>query len=183
VEGTVGQRDPALLDRAGRLFHRLIAGLVLMVEARARAKSQMGAESTAFEIDGNNPIKFARTPEDAIAALLNPPATGFMDAGPAIESAYFDLQSHQIATLRAMQGALRATLSRFSPNAIRERAENRGLLAKILPAARDAALWQAYEKEFSGVAEGSDEAFMDVFAKEFRRAYEEQSRAEKRGRR
>ncbi|UYY57210.1 type VI secretion system-associated FHA domain protein TagH [Sphingomonas sp. S2-65] len=175
VEDSVAQRSPALLDRAGQLFHRLVAGLVVMVEARARAKSQMGAESTAFQIDGNNPIKFARTPEEAIAALLNPPARGFMEAGQAIESAYFDLQSHQIATLRAMQGALRATLERFSPGAIRQRAESKGLLARILPRARDAALWQAYEREFGGVAQGSDEAFMDVFAKEFRRAYEEQS--------
>jgi predicted component of type VI protein secretion system len=73
----------------------------------------------------------------------------------------------------AMQGALRATLERFSPEAIRKRAETGGLFSKILPGARDAALWAAYEKEFSGVAKGSDEAFMDMFAKEFRRAYEE----------
>ena len=46
-------------------------------------------------------------------------------------------------------------------------------MAKILPSARDAALWAAYEKEFGGVVQGSDEAFMDMFAKEFRRAYEE----------
>ncbi len=181
VEATVQQRSPALLDRAGQLFHRLVAGLVVMVEARARAKSQMGAEGTAFQVDGNNPIKFARTPEEAITALLNPPARGFQDAGAAIENAFFDLQSHQIATLRAMQGALRATLDRFSPTAIRQRAESRGLLARILPGARDAALWQAYEKEFGGVAQGSDEAFMDVFAKEFRRAYEEQSRNQRPG--
>jgi type VI secretion system FHA domain protein len=179
VETTVAQRSPALLDRAGKLFHRLVAGLVVMVEARARAKSQMGAQATAFEVEGNNPIKFSRTPEDAISALLNPPARGFLDAGSAIEEAFFDLQSHQLATLRAMQGALRTTLDRFSPGAIRKRAEHRGLLARILPSARDAALWQAYEKEFGGVAQGSDEAFMDMFAKEFRRAYEEQVRERK----
>lgn len=179
VEGAVPQRDPSLLDRAGQLFHRLVAGLVVMVEARARAKSQMGAQSTAFEVDGNNPIKFARTPEEAIAALLNPPARGFVDAGAAIEDAYFDLQSHQIATLRAMQGALRTTLDRFSPQAIRQRADGKGLLARILPTAREAALWQAYEKEFDSVAQGSDEAFMDMFAKEFRRAYDEQNHGRK----
>ncbi|WP_068079669.1 type VI secretion system-associated FHA domain protein TagH [Novosphingobium rosa] len=179
VETLVTQRNPALLERAGKLFHRLIAGLVVMVEARARAKSQMGAQATAFEVDGNNPIKFSRHPEDAITALLNPPARGFLDAAPAIEEAFFDLQSHQLATLRAMQGALRTTLDRFSPTAIRKRAEHRGLLARILPSARDAALWQAYEKEFGGVAQGSDEAFMDMFAKEFRRAYEEQVRERK----
>ena len=36
-------------------------------------------------------------------------------------------------------------------------------------------MWQAYEREFEGVARGSDEAFMDVFAKEFKQAYERAS--------
>lgn len=173
--GAVKDLSPTTMERAGQLFRRLVAGLVVMVEARARAKSQMGAEATAFEFDGNNPLKFARSPEEAIATLLNPQQRGFMPAERAIEDAYFDLQSHQMATLKAMQGALRATLDRFSPSAIRERAEGAGVMARILPGARDAALWQAYEKEFGGVAQGSDEAFMDVFAREFRQAYEEQA--------
>ena len=100
-----------------------------------------------------------------------------MAAGAAVEDAFYDLQSHQMATLKAMQGALRATLDRFSPTAIKSRAESKGLMAKIMPGAREAALWQAYEREFGGVAQGSDEAFMDIFAKEFRRAYEEQANA------
>ncbi|RHW17008.1 type VI secretion system-associated FHA domain protein TagH [Sphingomonas gilva] len=170
------EMSPETLARAGGLFRKLIAGLVVMVEARARAKSQMGAEATSLEFDGNNPIKFARTPEQAIAQLLNPPERGFMDSGRAVEDAFYDLQSHQMATLKAMQGALKATLDRFSPTAIKARAENKGLLAKIMPGARDAALWSAYEREFGGVAQGSDEAFMDVFAKEFRKAYEDQAR-------
>jgi len=168
--------SPETLARAGGLFRKLIAGLVVMVEARARAKSQMGAEATSLEFDGNNPIKFARTPEQAIAQLLNPPERGFMEAGRAVEDSFYDLQSHQMATLKAMQGALKSTLDRFSPTAIKARAEHKGVLAKIMPGARDAALWAAYEREFGGVAQGSDEAFMDVFAKEFRRAYDEQAR-------
>jgi type VI secretion system FHA domain protein len=168
--------SPETLARAGGLFRKLIAGLVVMVEARARAKSQMGAEATSLEFDGNNPIKFARTPEQAIAQLLNPPERGFMEAGRAVEDSFYDLQSHQMATLKAMQGALKATLDRFSPTAIKARADKKGVLAKIMPGARDAALWAAYEREFGGVAQGSDEAFMDVFAKEFRKAYDEQAR-------
>lgn len=172
----VTDESSVVLARSGRLLRRLVAGLVVMVEARARAKAQLGAEMTAFTPEGNNPIKFARTPEEAMAMLLNPPQRGFMDAENAIEDAYVDLQSHQMATIRAMQGALRATLDRFSPTAIRTRAESKGLLERILPAARDAALWQAYEREFGGVAHGSDEAFMDVFAKEFREAYNAQAK-------
>jgi type VI secretion system protein len=171
--GQLKQADPSAIERAGRLLRQLVSGLVVMVEARARAKSQLGAEATSLNFDGNNPIKFARTPEQAIAQLLNPKEKGFMDAEKAIEDAFYDLQSHQMATLKAMQGALRATLERFSPNAIKARAEDKGLMARIMPGAREAALWQAYEREFSGVAQGSDEAFMDMFAKEFRKAYME----------
>ena len=169
----IKRADVELSAQAGTLLRQLVAGLVVMLEARARAKSQMGAQGTNLEFDGNNPLKFARTPEQALVQMLNPPERGFMTSERAIEDAFKDLQAHQVATLKAMQGALRATLDRFSPAAIRARAEGGGLLRKILPGARDAALWAAYEKEFQGVAIGSDEAFMDMFAKEFRIAYEE----------
>lgn len=167
---------------SGGLVKRLVAGLVLMLDARARAKAQLGAQSTALNFDGNNPLKFARSADKVLAQLLNAPERGFMDADRAVEDALQDLQAHQMATLAAMQGALRSTLDRFSPTAIRERAETRGLLARILPGARDAALWQAYEREFEGVARGSDEAFMDVFAKAFKEAYEQASAQMKRPR-
>ncbi|WP_206066272.1 type VI secretion system-associated FHA domain protein TagH [Novosphingobium sp. ERN07] len=164
------------LGMAGNLLRRLVAGMVVMLEARARAKSQLGAQGTSLEFDGNNPLKFARTPEQALEQLLNSPQRGFMDSERAVEDAFKDLQAHQMATLKAMQGALRSTLDRFSPRAIRARAEQGGILSRILPGAREAALWAAYEREFSGVAQGSDEAFMEMFAKEFRRAYEEIAR-------
>jgi type VI secretion system FHA domain protein len=159
-------------ETAGALLRRLLAGLVVMMEARARAKSQLGAQSTTLELNGNNPLKFARNPERVLAQLLNPAERGFMSAEQAIEDSFQDLQAHQMATLAAMQGALAATLERFSPEAIRRRAEVRGVLARILPAARNATMWETYEREFEGVARGSSEAFMDVFAKEFKQAYE-----------
>jgi type VI secretion system protein len=176
--GDTVERSPELIARAGALLKRLVAGLLVMVEARARAKAQMGAEMTGLELDGNNPIKFARTPEQALAQLLNPPESGFMDADRAVEDAFLDLQSHQVATLKAIPGALRATLDRFSPGSIRRRrGGDLGFLAKLLPTFRDAALWRHYEREFVAVKKESDEAFMEVFAKEFSKAYERQLRA------
>jgi predicted component of type VI protein secretion system len=170
-------RSPELIAKAGALLRRLVAGLLVMVEARARAKAQMGAETTGLALEGNNPIKFARTPDQALAQLLGPPEPGFMEAGRAVEDAFLDLQSHQVATLKAIPGALRATLDRFSPGSIRRRrGGDLGLLAKLLPAFRDAALWRHYEREFVAVKKESDEAFMAVFAREFRKAYERQLR-------
>lgn len=171
-------RSPELVQRVGGLLKRLVSGLLVMVEARARAKAQMGAELTGLQLDGNNPIKFARSPEQALAQLLMPPSAGFMEADKAVEDAYIDLQSHQVATLRAIPGSLRATLDRFSPGSIRRRAESVGILGRILPGMRDAALWRNYEREFALVKKESDEAFMEVFAREFRKAYERQLREE-----
>jgi type VI secretion system protein len=160
-----------VLAAAGAVLRRLVGGVVVMLEARARAKQQLGAQGTDFD---RNPLKSARTPDQALAQLLGV-GSGAMPAEQAIASAFQDLQAHQMATLAAMQGALRATLDRFAPGAIRARAEDKGVLARILPGAHEAALWKAYEREFEGVARGSDEAFMDVFAKEFRQAYERAS--------
>ncbi|QDH33045.1 type VI secretion system-associated FHA domain protein TagH [Porphyrobacter sp. YT40] len=162
--------------KTGRMLRHLIAGLMILLEARARAKEEMGAAGTALSFDGNNPLKFARNVDQALAMMLNPHLRGYMEAEDGIEEAYRDLQAHQIATLKAMQGALRETLGRFSPTAIKARTKEQGLLAKVLPGQREAALWKAYEAQFSGVAEGSAEAFLEVFSREFRRAYEETSR-------
>jgi len=163
---------PTLLAAAGAALRQMVGGLVLMVEARARAKAQLGVEGTSLELNGNNPLKFIRSPERALLQLLEPPQSGFMPAGHAIEDAFQDLQAHQMATLAAMRGALGDTLSRFSPAAIRERQQARTRWQRWIGGAREAALWRAYEQEFEGVIRGADEAFMDVFAKEFRGAYE-----------
>ncbi len=169
------QGNPAdLIVRGGALLKRLAAGLVVMVEARARAKAQMGAEVTQLQLDGNNPIKFARTPEGALTQLLNPVQKGFLDGDKAVEDAYLDVQAHQFATIAAIPGALRTTLERFSPGSIKRRAEKVGILSRIITSRRDAALWHAYEKEFAEVANQSDDAFMQVFSREFRKAYERQ---------
>jgi type VI secretion system FHA domain protein len=170
------QRSPELVRKGASLLRRLVSGLLVMVEARARAKAQMGAEATGLQLDGNNPIKFARTPEQALAQLLNPPESGFMDSDKAIDDAYLDLQSHQMATLAAIPGALRSTLDRFSPGSIRRRAVTGGVLSRIMPSLQEAALWRNYEREYQKVKNESDEAFMEVFSKEFRRAYERQLR-------
>jgi len=170
---TLHSAPPALLAAAGAILRQMVTGLVLMVEARARAKAQLGVEGTSLELDGNNPLKFIRSPERALLQLLEPPQPGFMPAGRAIEDAFQDLQAHQMATLAAMRGALGDTLSRFSPAAIRERQQARTPWQRWISGAREAALWRAYEQEFEGVIRGADEAFMDVFAKEFRSAYEQ----------
>lgn len=139
----------------------------------------MGAEATQFAFGVQNPLK--TLPADrALAALLAPPSQGTMPADRAVADAFADLEAHQAATLGAMQEALAATIERFSPSAIRARATSGGLMARVMPGAKEAALWQAYEREFDGVARGSSDAFVELFAGEFKRAYQAVSSAPRR---
>jgi len=163
--------DDAVLAAAGLLVRRLVTGLTEQLADRARAKAELGAAATMLAIGAANPLK--TLPADrALAALLTPQAPGLMPADRAVTDAFADLEAHQAATLAAMQEALAATLERFSPAAIRTRAQSGGLMARVLPHAREASLWQAYEREFDGVVQGSSDAFVNLFATEFARAYQ-----------
>ena len=174
VGGQIGEQDdPALLAAAGTLLRLLVTGLTEQLAQRARAKAEMGAEATQFALGAVNPLK-ALAPDRALAALLASglaPVPGMMPTDRAVGDAFADLEAHQAATLAGMQGALAATLARFSPAAIRGRAQAGGLMSRVLPGAKEAALWQAYEREFDGVVSGSSDAFVELFAREFASAY------------
>ena len=174
----VEAQDAALIATAGTLLRRLVEGLVEQLAERMRAKAEMGAEATQFAFGAVNPLKTLPA-ERALAALLAP-TQGMMPAERAVADAFEDLAAHQTATLAGMQGALAATLERFSPESIRARTQDGGMLARMLPGARQAALWQAYEREFDGVVKGSSDAFVELFATEFAKAYRTVSSAPRR---
>ena len=152
--------DAELLAAAGTLLRRATEGTRALLAARAKAKAELGAAADTNDVA--NPLKRGGTTEQALAALLGPPAPGVLAADRAADEAFADLAAHQRATLKAMQGAMKATLERFSPAAIAAKAGGK---------AGDAALWQEYVKTFAGKPD-PDAAFIEVFAKEFRAAYE-----------
>ena len=169
------RRSPTeALSAAGAILRQMVSGLMLMIEARARAKAQLGVQATGLELDGNNPLKFVRSPERALLQLLDEPQEGFMGAERAVEDVFQDLQAHQMATLSAMRGALDGTLSRCSPSAIRDRSGEPTRWTRWFSVVRRARQWDAYEREFEGVVRGANDAFMDLFAKEFRQHYDRQ---------
>lgn|GEM_PF-1150196 len=161
----------AALAAAGARYRALVEGLVRMMEARARAKHELGVRSTVY---AKNPLKFLQGVQ-AAQALIKPIGVGYLEGGAAVQEAFTDLQAHQIAMMLGMREAVRATVARFGPDAIEKRAGSKGLLGSILPGQRKAQLYEAYEKEWEALAGTSDEAFLDVFAKAFRKAYDEVS--------
>ena len=158
----VGAGDAAVLAAAGALLRQFGTGLMAMLEARARARTELGVKPGATS---SNPLKRPGKPEPTLAQLLGAPAA----AERAVAEAFAELDAHQRATLKAMQGALRTTLDELAPAAIRQHHGNGKIRGK-----GDAALWQAYEKAFVG--SGSDSSFIDVFARELGAAYEKLAR-------
>ena len=168
----LGDATPAaVLDAAGRLLRQTADGLIRLLDARARIRHQfgVGAQVTTFQRAGNNPLKWTRSPEQALKQLVGAPDPGFLPGPMAVQGAFEDLQAHEVAMIAAMQEALGATVERFAPDAIKARVTAKG---GLLPGSREAALWRAFEGEYKALAHESEAAYLDLFAKNFRKAYE-----------
>lgn len=155
------------------LLRHMVRGVIRIIDARSRAKLDLGLSRTMTALDGDNPLQRIRSADRALATLLMPPAPGFMSATRAIDEAFLDFQAHEVATMAGTQAALKRSIKLFSPAAIRARRESHGLFAVLFPAWRDAKLWRVYEQEFEQIVEGADPAFADVFVEEFLRKYNE----------
>ena len=150
----VAADDAAVLTAAGSLLRQLTSGIMTMLATRGQARSEVGVETPAT----TSPLQRPVPAETALAQLLGAPAA----AEATVATGLADLEGHQRAALKAMQGALQKTLARLSPKAIRDQAG---------PGAQpgDAALWQAYEQAFAGTA--TDASFIELFARELAVAY------------
>ena len=171
----IGARTPeTVVDTVGQLLRQTADGLFKLLEARTRVRHQfgVGAQVTTFQSAGNNPLKWTRSPDQALKQMIGEPGHGFLEGTTAVRGAFEDLQAHEMAMMAAMQEAMQATIKRFAPETIRSRISAKGWLKSVLPGSRDATLWRAYESEFSAFADESEAAYLDLFAKQFKKAYE-----------
>lgn len=171
----LGNRTPdTVVAVIGQLLRQTADGLFRLLEARTRVRHQfgVGAQVTTFQRAGNNPLKWTRSPEQALKQMIGEPGPGFLDGTQAVLGAFEDLQAHEMAMMAAMQEAMQETIRRFAPDAIRSRISAKGWLKSVLPGSREATLWRAYESEFGAFADESEAAYLDVFARQFRKAYE-----------
>lgn len=171
----LGPRAPeTVVDTIGQLLRQTADGLFRLLEARTRVRHRfgVGAQVTTFQRAGNNPLKWTRSPDHALKQMIGDPGPGFLDGTQAVRAAFEDLQAHEMAMMAAMQEAMQETIRRFAPDAIRARIGAKGWLTSVLPGSREATLWRAYESEFGAFADESEAAYLDVFARHFKKAYE-----------
>jgi len=163
----------AALRALGAALHASISGLRQLLIARGDVKREFRIEQTMLRAAGNNPVKFAASDEQALAALL----TAGAQVGPrAVRETVEDLTAHQVATLAATQAAARALLARLAPAGLeaQEGGAGGGLFAS-----KDKRLWESYKRLHQQVTEQFDDDFDSAFGKEFARAYEQASRKDR----
>ena len=163
--------DPAVaMEALGAAFRALVSGLRRALMARAAVKREFRLEQTMLRSQGNNPLKFSADDEDALRALLGAGRRTDMDAAAAVADALRDVRLHELATVVAMQSAVRALMEELDPAKLRRSAERGGL--NLVPMQRKANAWEAFEALHAKITHALSDDFDSVFGKNFARAYE-----------
>ncbi len=155
------------MREAGAAFRAFVRGLRRVLIARAEVKSAFRIDQTMVRSRGNNPLKFAVSDDDALAALLGAGRRSDMGAAAAVEGALNDIRLHELATMAAMQEAMQELLGKLDPAQFLAAAEG-----GFLPAQKRARAYDLYEAEFRKLREAFTEKFDDAFGRAFARAYE-----------
>lgn len=166
------QDTEAEMEQLGARFRELVDGLMMLLRSRAQEKSRARVAQTIIANEDVNPLKFLATPEDAMTALLKPPAKGYLAPDQAVPWAYRDIMDHQMRTWTALQAALRRMIDRFDPEEIEKEAENLGLLEKLIAGGKSAKMWDMYEEHYRDLAKSAEEQFLGEVGADFREAYE-----------
>ena len=160
----------ATMAALGAAFRAMVSGLRQALMARATVKGEFRIEQTMIRARGNNPLKFSADDDDALSALLGAGRRVDMAPAEAVADALRDMRLHELASVAAMQAAVRLLVRQLDPAPLRAEAERGG---GMLPAQKRARAFDLYEKLHASVTQGLADDFDSVFGKAFARAYEE----------
>jgi type VI secretion system protein ImpI/type VI secretion system protein len=164
--------DPeAAMEALGAAFRAVVAGVRQVLLARASIKSEFRIEQTMIRARGNNPLKFSTGDDDALASMLGLGRRSDMPAAEAVRDALRDMQLHELASMAAMQSAVKSLVAQFDPEKIRAGVDQGGM--SLVPAQRKARAWEAFEALHARTTLALADDFDSVFGKAFAIAYEQ----------
>ena len=166
-DAAVGDPEAAMLQ-IGAVMRALVSGIRRTLIARRAVKSEFRIEQTQISPSGNNPLKFAAGDDDALSALIGGARRTEMSPSHAVSEALRDIRLHELASMHAMQAAVRAMIARLDPATLKREADA-GL---TLPMQRKARAWDNYVALHASVSRSLADDFDSVFGKNFARAYE-----------
>ena len=157
------------LEHLGAAVRATVSGLRQVLIARASIKDEFRIAQTLIRAKDNNPLKFSLNDDDALATMMG--RRGGMAPEEAIAEAFADLRMHELATVSAMQEAVRVLLAQFAPESIERKVKANAL--DIHPAQRKAKAWEIFVQQQRSVTQALADDFDSVFGKAFARAYEQ----------
>ncbi len=162
----------AAMERAGSAYRIMVEGLRDVLMTRASIKSEFRLGQTMISPDGNNPIKFSVSGDQAVEAMIKPNMPGYLAAERAAKEAVDDIKAHEVAMMTGMQAAIKTLLERFDPATLSAKIEAK----KGLFGGGKAKRWDVFEKMYGEIAAEAEDDFQALFGKAFAKAYEEQLR-------
>ncbi|AMJ63911.1 hypothetical protein AXW83_23200 [Bosea sp. PAMC 26642] len=166
-------RDPgAFAEELGALMRLVAIELKSLLSARAESKRiARSSNQTMIQAEGNNPLKFSPTIDDAMRLIFGRTTAGYLNAELAFEESFKDLKAHQIKTYSAMQHALRMLVEDLDPQAVAESmAPDRGLEALI--GSRKAKMWDTYVARWEAKTAPFEDGLVDAFMLYFAECYD-----------
>ncbi|HIP24689.1 MAG TPA: type VI secretion system-associated FHA domain protein TagH [Rhodobacteraceae bacterium] len=162
----------AAMERTGAAYRVMVEGLRDVLMTRASIKSEFRLGQTMISPDGNNPIKFSVSADQAVEAMVKPNMPGYLEAEKAAKEAVNDIKAHEVAMMTGMQAAIKKLLERFDPATLSAKIEAK----KGLFGGGKAKRWDVFEKMYGEIASEAEDDFQALFGAAFAKAYEEQLR-------
>lgn len=131
-------------QQLGEALQQSILGLIDVMRARSKVKNSFRVNQTTFQQRENNPLKFSATIDEAFHNLFNRPSSSFMPAKQAIAEAIKDIAEHEAAMLAGVAGVSKGLLAQLAPVQFEQADYSQSIIDKIIPAQRQARLWQHY---------------------------------------
>ncbi len=174
---------PALLEGLGLDPSRLpnlppaelarLVGTMAVLRARSMARREARLDVTLIVARDNNPLKFFPDVDSALAQMLTGRGAGYLPPAEALERAFNDIESHELAVIVGMRAALADVLGRFDPASIEAQLKEGGVIDKVL-SNRKSKLWDLFVERQADVAREAQDDFQRLFGKAFNDAYEAQ---------
>lgn len=154
----------------GESFSLMLIGLMETLHKRAQFKQNNRLNHTAFQKQENNPLKFSANLEDAIHNLYNRQTSSFIEPNAAIREAFLDIEKHESALMKGVEGSVLGIMSLVDPESIStSNQSDSSLINKINPSRKYVTNWISFQnihrQLFDEIVNSDTPFYLDDFAK------------------
>jgi type VI secretion system FHA domain protein len=165
---------PELMELLGKLMANSLQGAIDLLAMRSLVKQEVKADVTMVLVRNNNPLKFFPDSQTVLTQMLRKKMPGFMEPLESVDDAWHDLRGHQMGVVAGTRASMQAMMARIAPAHFEAALPAPGLLDKLAPSRRPAALWQQYARQYGAIAGEAQDQFKTLFGAAFLAAYEQE---------